>query len=464
MNLFKGIPNRRAVLSWGTFDLANQSFTLVINTLLFGIFVKIVVMDGDDAGDFAWALMGALSLGAVAVFGPVLGALADARACKKKFLIGTGVLCALLTACLCFLPSGAAVGVPFALTLAFLLYVPANIAFNVGENFLASFLPEIASRQTMGRISAIGWTMGYAGALILLAGFAVATKVLDLRGPEEDPDQYRPFLFIAGLWFAIMIVPTLLFLPERRLEEQAHRSTQPVRDAFRQMGRTIREASRFRDLACLLGSFLVYGMGVQVIIFFAGVIAREDFGFSTTQLFLFAIVVTLTAGAAAFLTGMMQDRIGHKATLLSFLALWTGVGGGLLLLSILHARVPDFPPWPVWVVGAALGLGVGGIGTGTRAAVGVLTPAHRTAEFFGLWGTTYKAAGVIGLLVFGWVRSIWDSAPSLAVLTAFFVVGGLLVWWLVDMDRGSRNAQEVEEELVANLAGAKREAEDQTPP
>ena len=66
-------------------------------------------------------------------------------------------------------------------------------------------------------------------------------------------------------------------------------------------------------------------------------------------------MVTWTAGAAAFFTGMMQDRIGHKATLLSFLALWTGVGGGLLLLSILHSRDPDFPSWPVWVVGATLG-------------------------------------------------------------------------------------------------------------
>ena len=437
------------MLSWGAFDLANQSFTLVINTLLFGIFVKEVVMAGEKTGDFVWSLMGSISLGVVAICGPILGALADARGWKKRLLIGTGIFCAILTACLYFLPSGAEAGIPLAVTLAFLIYVPANIAYSFGENFLASFLPEISDRKTMGRVSAIGWTMGYLGALLLLIALVVATTVFGINASS----QFRPLLLFAGIWFAIMIVPTALFLPERAPAENS-RSAHPMRDALRQFGRTVRETSRFRDLASLFVSFFIYGMGVQVIIFFAGMIARGDFEFTTQQLFIFSVVVTLFAGVSAFGTGMIQDRIGHKATLLGFLALWTVVSGGLMLLAHIRLSAADpssVPVWPVWAVGAGIGLGLGGIGTATRASVGVLTPSHRTAEFFGLWGTTYKLAGVVGLPLFGLVRSTVGKVPSLGVLTAFFVVGGLLVWRLIDMQRGSRTAEQEEDHHAVSL-------------
>ena len=35
LNPFRTLPNKRAVWAWGMYDLANQSFTLLINTLLF---------------------------------------------------------------------------------------------------------------------------------------------------------------------------------------------------------------------------------------------------------------------------------------------------------------------------------------------------------------------------------------------------------------------------------------------
>ncbi|MFI4882462.1 MAG: hypothetical protein ACIAQU_07750, partial [Phycisphaerales bacterium JB064] len=44
LNPFQGLPNPREVWAWGMFDLANQSFTLLIITLLFGLYVSRVVV------------------------------------------------------------------------------------------------------------------------------------------------------------------------------------------------------------------------------------------------------------------------------------------------------------------------------------------------------------------------------------------------------------------------------------
>ncbi len=453
LNPFRGLDNPREVWAWGMFDLANQSFTLIINTLLFPLFFKEVVAGGHESGDFVWSLMVSLSLAIVVVASPVIGALADCRASKKKWLITTGAFCAVATCGLALAPSSASVGIVWAVALAIALYVPANVAFAGGENFLGSFLPEIATRRTMGRISATGWAMGYAGALALLIITASGVALFNL----DTPAKYRPLLVFAGIWFAVMMVPTALYLPEAARAVPIPKGSSALRIAASRVAKSVREVRSFRDLGVLLGAFLIYGMGVQVIIFFASVIAQDDLGFDTTRIVLFAGVMTVMAGLSAVGTGIFQDRFGHKRTILAYLALWALTAGGLAYVTFRTAGGHNgaVTQGGMWAVGVAIGLGLGGVGTATRAAVGAFTPTCRTAEFFGLWGMTYKLAGVVGLPIFGAVRSWIGSVPSLLTLTGFFVVGGAIVL-LVDQARGEARAEEDE----ARDAAARSEREE----
>ena len=54
-----GFPQQRQLWSWISFDVANQSFTLIINTLLFSIFFSKVVVQNDKIDDRIWALTSA---------------------------------------------------------------------------------------------------------------------------------------------------------------------------------------------------------------------------------------------------------------------------------------------------------------------------------------------------------------------------------------------------------------------
>ncbi len=491
LNPFRGLPNPKRVLAWSLYDLANQSFTLLIITLLFGLYVQKVVTPhppvpsemreavqaamregdtekaapseeaveaaghapasstktdtegvasdppvddpaaaaaqatpqrvadlareqrrADDLGKWNWALLGGASLLIVVVLSPLLGALADCRGWRKRFLVASGVVCSLLTCALAFIGTGD-------LLLAAAIYIPANVCFQLGENFLASFLTDVSTPKNIGRVSATGWTMGYVGALVLLiitAGVMSTFKLL-------DPASWRPFFVFAGVWFLVGIIPATIVLPRDCGDGLAARDGL-IAQSFGRTVETFRRAMRYRQLMAFLLAFFVYGFGVQVVVGFAAIIAGS-FGFNDVLLIVFTLQITITAGLSSFATGFFQHRLGIKATISVFLAVWIVSCAGLLAARLIWPT--DGPQWPIWVVGNGLGFGLGGIGTASRAMVGRFTPAHRTGEFFGLWGLSYKLAGAVGVLSFGGIARLFGDAASLALLLGFFVAGAMLM-------------------------------------
>ena len=472
-NPFRGLPNPREVWAWGMYDLANQSFTLLIITLLFALYLKqtvvmaprieqglrdaglpaaIAPLDPEDAdralaapavagqlaespglaayaalsdddraafadihraaearGDSVWSWMHGGSLLVVVLLSPILGAYADAHAKRKQFLVATGFVCAAVTVGLAFAGPGA-------LLLAVPLYVVGNVCYQLGENFLASFLPSISTRKTIGRISALGWSMGYVGALLLLV---ITLAAVDRFGLDRT-SEWRPLFVMAGVWFAVFMLPVVVFLRDDTVPDPTSSKNVLVCAATR-LARTVAEASKFRQLALFLLAFAVYGFGIQVIVAFASIIA-EGFGIRGPFLVVFVLQITITAGAAAYATSRFQDRLGTKNTLLLYLAVW--ILGALALLAIDIA--PDPAQWTFWATGNLIGFGLGGAGTASRAMVGQFTPRKRSAEFFGLWGLTYKCAGAVGVLSFGWIKANLGDTASLVALTSFFVVGSII--------------------------------------
>ncbi len=433
LNPFRGLPNPREVWAWGMYDLANQSFTLLVVTMYFGIYTREVIAATPESGERLWGWMTSGSMLLVVLLSPFLGALADARAWKKELLVGTGLACAGLTCALGLVGPGQA-------ALAALLFVVANVAFNLGENFLASFLPEISSREQMGRVGATGWTMGYIGALVLLLISVAAI----LGFGWKDPAQWRPLFVFSGVWFLAAMMPPVFLLRERRRRQPGMTVGRTIAAAGSRLVRTAREAGRFRQLIAFLAVFFVYSFGTYTVIFFAGIITKSVFDFGTIKLTLFILQTTVTAAVAAIAAARFQDRLGHRRTVLAFLACWAVSTGGLAAMTL----SPSPPEWLFWILANGVGLGLGGIGTASRTLVGVFTPAHKTAEFFGLYGMVYKLSAVVGPLAFGYVKAGTGDAPALFLLCGFFVAG-FLGMFLIDERAGMRAAREAEAEALA---------------
>ncbi|MGQ0628263.1 MAG: MFS transporter [Phycisphaerales bacterium] len=430
LNPFRGLPNQREVFAWTMYDAASQSFTLIINSVLFGVFFKRVVMAGSADADRAWSLMIAVSLLAVCVLAPILGTIADEKGLRKPFLMFSCVVCSACTFFLGFVGPGNE-----GWTAA--LYMPANFAYAMSNVFLSAFLPQVATPATMGRVSAIGWGSGYVSSLVMLGLAAGCMVAFDW----EEPARWGPLIAGAGVWYLLLAIPTMVGLFEKRTPPQFPPGTNLVLVAVRRLGQTVREASRFRQLLVFLSVFFLYNLGVQTVVYFSAIIA-DDFGIEGSRLVLFMLPVSLCAGIGAVLTGLYQDRIGNRRTVMIWLAVW--VVTSLAFIFVPHPPGPgERSPleWVLWVASSAIGLGLGGIGTAGRAMVGAFTPASKTSEFFGLWGLSYKLAALVGAGGFGIVKTQYGNTIAFSVLSAVFVLGfGLML--LVDERAGIAAAQE----------------------
>jgi UMF1 family MFS transporter len=435
MNKFyplRGLPQQKQIWSWISYDVANQSFTLIVNTLLFSVFFTEVVVQSKGNQNQLWSITFGTSMLLAALASPIAGAAADERAWKKEGLIVTGFICAVFTCLLALIQPGQ-------VWLAMLLYIPANFAFSIGENFLASFLPSLARQDKIGRVSGFSWGCAYAAALLLLCATAAAIVLFDLK------DQPRPFFVFAGLWFLAFMVPVMLWLKEPDLARPAHPGRNLLAAGFVRLGETLHHLKGYRDLAMLLLASLFYGTGMSVVVFFASTLAKE-YGFDDVQRVIFLAVITVSGIIGTIIPMLFQDRMGHRRSTVILLLVWILAASGFAFYADRHEAFvagggdPEgFVKWPLWVIGNLLGFGLGSLGSANRAFVGYLAPPDRAAEMFGLWGMMFKLAAIM-TFPFAFVRDKLGTPQALVLLAGFLGVG-LILTLLVNEKRGHAAAQ-----------------------
>jgi UMF1 family MFS transporter len=404
------------------FDFANSGYTTVVITAVFNAYFVKVVAGGEDWGTFAWALALSISYAFVIFSAPILGAYADAHAAKKKLLAITTLGCVLGTALLSLIGPGD-------LALAFALIVLSNFFFGTGENIAAAFLPELATGDAMGKVSAWGWSLGYIGGLLTL-GICLA-YVFWARSAGHTEAQFVPvtMLITAGM-FALASAFTFLVLKERARPQPAEKGI--ALRALARVVQTLRQARHYKDLMRFLGCIVLYQSGVQTVITLAAVYAQQAMGFSTENTIVLVLVVNVTASLGAFLFGQWQDRLGHRKTLTFTLLGWCS----MVVIAYLSTGQLGF-----WIAANIAGLCMGASQSAGRALVGYLAPADRHAEFFGLWGLAVKLASILGPLSYGAITWATDNNHRIAILiTGVFFLLGLAVLASIDPERGRRAA------------------------
>ena len=126
------------VFVWSLFDFANTSFSIIVVTFLYAVYFKKTVAAGEPIGDLYWSIGTSSAMIITALISPVLGAIADYSAGKKRFLLLFTLMCIIPTGMLYFTGSGD-------IYLALFLFIIASIGFEAGLVFYDSFLPEITS-------------------------------------------------------------------------------------------------------------------------------------------------------------------------------------------------------------------------------------------------------------------------------------------------------------------------------
>jgi MFS transporter, UMF1 family len=416
---------RRELFAWAMYDFANSGYTTVILTTIFNAYFVGVVAGaasgfGEGTGTLLWTVAVSVPNALVLVSAPVLGALADHCAAKKRFLGITTIGCVVCTALL-------ALAGPGDVWLAMTLVVLSNLMFATGENLIAAFLPEISHQDSMGRVSAYGWSLGYLGGLTVLAVCLV--YVTWAQHHSLVAAQYVPVtMLIVATTFALAATPTFLWLKERAIPIPLGQGGHYLAVGFQRLRRTLAESRRFRDLFRFLVALTLYYCGINTVVVLAAIFAQEVMGFGTSDTIVLVMVVNVTAAVGAFLFGQLQDRVGSVPTLAATLLIWIAAS----VVAFLAESRAGF-----WLVANLVGIALGSSQASGRALIGQFSPPTRAAEFFGLWGLAGKLAAVIGPLSYGLITYLTAGNHRLAILsTAFFFVAGLIMLATVDEARG----------------------------
>ena len=387
------------VFVWTLFDFANTSFSIIVVTFLYAVYFKKTVAGNEAIGDLYWSISTSIAMAITAFISPVLGAIADYSAGKKRFLLFFTMLCIIGTASLYFIGPGQIFWGIF-------LFVLANIGFEAGLVFYDAFLPEITAPKNYGRVSGYGFGMGYFGSLATLA----------IVYPFIEASMIKESFPVAALFFLIFSLPLFFFLKEKRVKVE--RTESFVTIGFSRVWSTLTHLKYYKNLAIFLVAFFFYIEGVNTIIFFSGNYASTTLGFSEMELLVFFIVVQTTAIAGSVVLGIVADKIGQKRTIVITLFMW-------LVTVALAYFVYD--KMGFYIVGLLAGAAMGSCQSTSRSLMSKLTPPEKKTEFFGFYSFFGKSSAVIGPLVFGLVSFISGDQRLAIISIAFFFIIGLLI-------------------------------------
>jgi UMF1 family MFS transporter len=383
----------RSIAAWCLYDFANSVYASVIAATIWGAyFVDAVVGNADGSGDLWWGRAISLSMFAVALTSPWMGALADGRSARRKLFTVYTLGSILGTAGMAWARPG---GLPWA----FLVTVLGTIGFEGAMVFYNAYLPELAPPEQRGRLSGWGFAVGYLGsALGLLAVY-----------PLVATERYSATFAVAAAMFLVFALPALLWLPrETKVGE-------PVSfvASLRSTHATFREIFANPALRWFLLGYLLYIDGVNTVIYFSSIFARSTLGFAMADLIKLYLVVQVSALVGALAWARPTDRLGPRRVVLLLLGQWA-----LVVLGAYYVQ----NAWQFYIVAIFAGTGLGAIQSASRTYLALSLPKGHEARYFGFFTFCGKAASILGPLLFGAVSKASGGNQRLAALSILMLL------------------------------------------
>jgi MFS transporter, UMF1 family len=434
-----GRPELRA---WAMYDWAASSVQTTIMVAVFPIyFVKVAGAGIAESGATQrLATINSIALLIIALASPLLGAISDYRATKKRFtaiFMGLGVI----ACCGLFLVGTGDLDLGSWLFIAIMVGVAGSYVF------YEALLPHIAAPHEIDRVSTAGYALGYLGGGMLLAlnlawiqmpaAFGLPSGE-GLTESEATLPARLAFLSVA-VWWALFSIPLFRRVPEplMRIEPDERPGESPVRVAFVRLRETFRELRSYRQAFLMLLAFLIYNDGIQTIIKMATAYGTE-IGIDQSALIGAILLVQFVGIPCTFLFGTVAGRLGAKRAVFLGLLAYTVIS----ILGYYMTTAAHF-----YILAGLVGVVQGGTQALSRSLFASMIPQHKSGEFFGFFSIFEKFAGIFGPLIFaGTIALTGSSRNAILSVIGFFAVGAALLA-LVNVEEGQRVAREVEREV-----------------
>lgn len=433
MSYTRADTDKRTIFGWAMYDWANSAYMTTIAVAVLPMYFAGVVVPPEGfmigktlyAAETLWGFMVAAAAFLVFLMAPTLGAIADFRSAKKQFLLFFCYLGVAGSIVLSFCGQGEVYQTIFLFILSQIGFVGANV-------FYDAFLPQIAPPGQEDRISSKGFAYGYAGGGIQFGCALVLIAYHDFFGLTQA-GAARISMLSAALWWGLFTLFTAYYLKERKIPQKLPEglSSSVGRINYLALGisrvwKTMGEVKQRQHLVLFLLAFLVYNEGIQTVVLMATIYGKQELHFSATTLMITLLLVQIVAVFGALIFGWISKKTGTKQAIMISLIIW---GGVVIYAYFIHS------PAEYFLLGAIVGLVLGGSQAISRSFYASMIPEDSPAEFFGFYSIVNKFSAVWGPFIFALIRH-WSGSSRNAILSIiiFFIVGIILLFF-VDEDK-----------------------------
>jgi len=417
--------HRPELRAWAMYDWANSTFQTTVITAIFPRFFADYAAAGLSSTAatqrFAWASTIAAVI--VAVLGPVLGAIADYRAAKKRLLAVSLIIGVVATAMMAFIHRGD-------WQYAAAVFIVGNIAMAASLVFYDSLLPHLASRDELDRVSTAGYAMGYVGGGVLLVinlAWILSPQTFGL--PDAAAATKLSFLSVAA-WWLLFSIPLFRQVPEPPAIAGTAPAGGVVTVGFRLAWRTLRELRAYPNALLMLVAFLLYNDGIQTMIRMSSIYGAEAGIDANAQIAAF-VMVQFVGIPCAFLFGSLAGRIGAKPAIFLSLVVYT-------IVSVIGYFLSQ--TWHFFVLAFLVGTVQGGSQALSRSLFARMIPREKSSEYFGFFSVFEKFGQVFGPLVFAAAVTLFGSSRTAVISVVLFFLAGAIVLTRVDVAAGEAQA------------------------
>src|SRR6056297_342297 len=432
---------RKRIWGWFFFDWASQPYNTLLITFIFAPYVKELLGDG-TAAQTAWGFgIGAAGV-VIALLAPVLGALADTGGNRLRWIWLFSLMYVLGAAGLWFAVPG-----EFSLLSILTFFAIGMIGMEFATTFTNSMLPDLGTREEIGRISGNGWAFGYLGGLVALVimllvfadsaetgrtliGLEPAFGLLDAEAREGT----RVVGPLTAIWYAVFMIPFFLFVRDPK----AHKAPAgAVRLALLDLRTTLRNLPQDRSLFAYLGSAMFYRDALNGMYAFGGIYAAGVLGWNVQNVGIFGILAIISGALAAWLGGMADSRFGPKPVITTSILVLTAVGVSIVMISrdsMFGVPVTEgsaLPDIAFYVIGVLIGAAGGVLQSASRTMMVRQANPARMTEAFGLYALSGKATSFLAPLLIG-VTTYLTGSQQLGVspVIGLFLIGLVLLLWV----------------------------------
>ena len=453
--------NKKTIRAWAMYDWANSAYSLTITSAIFPGFYEAVTSRKNETGeviqDFILDKYGivntsmysyAISAGflVTALLAPILSGIADYSDSKKRFM-----------QFFCYLGAAACAGLYFFdldhFWLGIILTTVACIGFSGGNIFYNAYLPEIAEPKDHDRISALGFSLGYVGSVLLLlfnlsmmlfpdlyfdvqgqaASFMTddasltSEQAASLAGSYFEGKACQISFLSVGIWWFLFSQITFAALPNKTFNARITNSI--IWNGYREIKKVFLELKETVRLKRFLIAYFLYNTAVQTVMYMAANFAAKeikskdangnDVPFEMENLIYTILIIQIVAIGGAYLFSYLSSKLGNLRALSVAVIAW--------VIIVAFAYYVQYE-YAFYSLAAAVGMVMGGVQALSRSTYAKFLPETKDhASYFSFYNMCYYVGTVVGTFLFGYILTVSGNIRLCILSIGSFFLLGLIV-------------------------------------